>query len=156
MDITFKISGEAETARLEVISQDSYGRISSLASTDLILLSEGETVIKPVYDLYETLIIQQPIPSTLIQGDILIVQGITRFAPQDQLLVELTNRDGGLIGSDVIPVSAEVIGKGYRPFEGEIPFQVGSSSWIRVQVTARDGKFSGSQHTSSVEVLISP
>ena len=156
MDITFKISGEAETARLEVSSQDGYGRIASLASTDLILLSEGDTVIKPVQDLYESLIIQQPIASTLIQGDILIVQGITRFAPQDQLLVELMNRDGGLIGSDVIPVSSEVIGMGYRPFEGEIPFQVGSSSWIRVQVTARDGKFSAIQHTSSVEVLVSP
>ena len=156
MDITFKISGEAEAARLEVSSQDGYGRINSLASTDLILLSEGETVIKPVQDLFENLIIQQPISSTLIQGDILIVQGITRFAPQNQLLVELTNRDGGLIGSDVITVETEVIGKGYKPFEGEIPFQVGSSSWIRVQVTARDGKFSGIQHTSSVEVLVSP
>ena len=156
MDITFKISGEAETARLEVSSQDGYSRISSLASTDLILLSEGETVIKPVQDLFENLIIQQPISSTLIQGEILIVQGITRFAPQDQLLVELMNRDGGLIGSDVIPVSTEVVGKGYRPFEGEIPFQVGSSSWIRVQVTAWDENFSGIQHTSSVEVLVSP
>jgi hypothetical protein len=66
------------------------------------------------------------------------------------------NRDGGLIGSDVIPVSGDVIDKGYRLFEGEIPFQVGSSSWIRVQVTARDGKFSSIQHTSSVEVLVSP
>jgi hypothetical protein len=66
------------------------------------------------------------------------------------------NRSGGLIGSDVIMVSNVNLGKGYRPFEGKIPYQVGTSSWIRVQVTARDGKFSGIQHTSSVEVLISP
>jgi hypothetical protein len=156
MDITFKISSEAETARLEVSSQDGYGRISSLASTDLVLLSDGESEIKSVQDLYENIIIQQPIPSTLIQGEVLTIQGLSRFAPQDQLLVELMNRNGGLIGSDVIPVSKEDIGNGYRQFEGEIPYQVGSSSWIRVQVTARDGKFSGTQHTSSVEVLVSP
>jgi hypothetical protein len=156
MDITFEISGAAETARLEVKSQDGYGRTSALASTDLLLLSEGDPEIKSVLDIFENLVIQQPIPSTLIQGDILVVQGVTRLAPQGQLLVELMNRSGGLIGSDVIMVSNVNLGKGYRPFEGKIPYQVGTSSWIRVQVTARDGKFSGIQHTSSVEVLISP
>ena len=156
LDITFEVSGDAETARLEVKSLDDFGRTSALASTDLILLSDGDPEIKSIQDLFENLIIQQPISSTLIQGDVLIIQGVTRFAPQDQLLVELMNRNGGLIGSDVILVSEENLGKGYRPFEGEVPYQVGSSSWIRVQVSASDGKFSGVQHTSSVEVLVSP
>ena len=156
MEIIFEVSGDAETARLEVSSLDGYGRISALATTDLILLSEGDPEIKSVKDLYENLIIQQPISSTLIQGDVLIIQGVTRFAPQDQVLVELMNRDGGLVGSEVLLVSGENLGSGYRPFEGEVPYQVGLSSWIRVQVTARDGKFSGIQHLSSVEVLVSP
>lgn len=155
-EISFDISGAAESARLEVSSRDSYGRLSSLASTDLILLSEGDPEIKSIQDLYENLIIQQPIPSTLIQGDVLILQGITRFAPGDQLVVELLNREGGLVGSDVLQVTNENLGFGYRPFEGEISFQVGFSSWIRVQVSAKDGKFSGIQHISSVEVLVSP
>ena len=156
MEIIFEVSGTAEAARLEVSSLDGYGRISALATMDLILLSEGDPEIKSVQDLYENLIIQQPISSTLIQGDVLIIQGVTRFAPQDQLLVELMNREGGLVGSVVLLVSQENLGSGYRPFEGEIPYQVGLSSWIRVQVTARDGKFSGIQHLSSVEVLVSP
>ncbi len=156
MEIIFEVSGNAEAARLEISSLDEYGRVSALATTDLILLSEGDPEIKAVQDLYESLIIQQPISSTLIQGDVLIIQGVTRFAPQDQLLVELMNREGGLVGSVVLLVSQEDLGSGYRPFEGEIPYQVGLSSWIRVQVTARDGKFSGIQHLSSVEVLVSP
>ncbi len=156
MDLSFNISGEAETARLEVSEVDPYGRISALASTDVILLSVGEQVIKSILDLYANLIIQQPISSTLIQGDVLIIQGITRFAPDDQLLVELINRDGSQVGSAIITVREEELGNGYRPYNGEIPYQVGSSSWIRVQVIARDGKFSGIQHLSSVEVLISP
>jgi hypothetical protein len=156
MEIIFEVSGDAEAARLEISSLDEYGRISALATTDLILLSEGDPEIKAVQDLYENLIIQQPISSTLIQGDVLIIQGVTRFAPKDQLLIELMNREGGLVGSVVLLVSQENLGSGYRPFEGEIPYQVGISSWIRVQVTARDGKFSGIQHLSSVEVLVSP
>jgi len=156
MDISFEITGAAESSRLEISSLDGYGRISALATMDLILLSEGETEIKSVLDLNENLIIQQPISSTLIQGEMLIVQGLTRFAPNDQILIELMNRDGGLVGSEVLLVSQENLGSGYRPFEGEIPFQVGFSSWIRVQVSAKDGNFSGIQHLSSVEVLVSP
>jgi len=156
MDFNFNISGEAETARLEVSAVDPYNRITSLDSTDVILLSDGTPEIKSILDLYASLIIQQPIPSTLIQGDVLIVQGVTRFAPDDQLLVELINREGNQVGSAVLPVAEEDLGNGFRLFSGEIPYQVSSSSWIRVQVIARDGKFSGIQHLVSVEVLVSP
>jgi hypothetical protein len=156
MDIEFVTAGSAESARLEISSIDGYGRIKALATTDLVLLSDGEEEIKAIQDLFDTLIIQQPIPSTLIQGDILVIQGLTRSAPGDQLVVELINRDGGQVGSGIVPVSQEELGYGYRLFAGEIPYQVGSSSWIRVQVIARDGNFSGVQYLSSVEVLVSP
>jgi len=156
MDFDFSIWGEAETARLEVSAVDQYNRVTSLDSTDVILLADGIPEIKSILDLYASLIIQQPIPSTLIQGDALIVQGITRFALDDELLVELINREGNQVGSAVLPVDDEDLGNGFRPFHGEIPFTVSSSSWIRVQVIARDGKFSGIQHLISVEVLVSP
>jgi hypothetical protein len=155
-EIEFTISGAAESSRLEISLLDGFGRLSALVSTDLILLSEGELEIKPILDLYETLIIQQPIASTLIQGDSIIIQGVTRFAPGGEIVVELVNREGELVGSGVLPVSEEDLGYGYRSFEGEIPFQVDYTSWIRVQLSARDGKFSGIQHLSSVEVLVSP
>ena len=156
MDFNFDIPGEAETARLEVSAVDTYNRISSLDSTDVILLSDGTPEIKSIADLYASLIIQQPIPSTLIQGDVLIVQGVTRFAPNDELLVELIDRGGNQVGSALVPVADDDLGNGFRPFSGEIPYQVSFSSWVRVQVIARDGKFSGIQNLISVEVLISP
>ncbi len=156
LDLDFNISGEAETARLEVSAIDPYNRISALDSTDVVLLSAGDPEIKSILDLYASLIIQQPIPSTLIQGDVLNVQGVTRFAPDDELLVELINRDGNQVGSAILPVGEDDLGNGFRSFSGEIPYQVSSSSWIRVQVIARDGKFSGIQHLVSVEVLVSP
>ncbi len=156
LDIDFDINKSAESARLAISSQDEYGRITAITTTDLILLSAGDVEIKAIQDLFDNLVIQQPIASTLIQGDVLIIQGVTRYAPDDQLIVELINRDGGQVGSGIIPVGKENLGSGYRVFEGEIPYQVGSSSWIRVQVIARDGNFSGIQHLSSVEVLVSP
>ncbi len=156
LDLSFDINKEAEAARLEISAVDPYNRISAVETTDIVLLSAGEQEIKSIHDLYANMIIQQPVASTLIQGDLLTVQGVTRLAPGDELLVECLNRDGSLVGSAVLEVDEEDLGQGYRSFEGEIPFQVGSSSWIRVQVIARDGQFSGIQSLSSVEVLVSP
>jgi hypothetical protein len=154
--LEFEISGQAEAARLEISSLDPYNRVIAMETTDVILLSEGEEQIKTILNLDPDMIILQPVPSTLIQGDKLIVQGLTRIAPGDELHVECLNRDGGKIGSGVIEVDEEDLGDGYRSFSGEIPFQVGYSSWIRVPVFARDEKFSGIQALSSVEVLVSP
>jgi hypothetical protein len=156
LDIDFEISGGAETARLEISSVDPYDRVTAMRTTDVILLTEGEKEIKTILNLDTEMIIQQPVPSTLIQGDSLIVRGLTRIAPGDELLVECINRDGGKIGSGVIEVDQEDLGEGYRSFEGAVPFQVGYSSWVRVQVIARDDKFSGLLSLSSVEVLVSP
>jgi hypothetical protein len=156
MNLSFEISGTAEAARLEVSTQDDYGRSAALASTDLILLSSGETDLNPLGDLYENIIIQQPIPSNLIQGEAMLVKGFTRRAPGDQVLVEIYNRGGGLIGSKILEVDPEDLGQGYRFFVGDVPINVASSTWARVQVSARDGRLSGYQHLSSVEVLASP
>jgi hypothetical protein len=154
--IDYKITSEAVAARLEISSIDPHNRVAAMETTDVILLKEGVKEIKTILNLYPDLIIQQPVPSSLIQGEFLIVQGFTRIAPQDKLLVECINRDGGQIGSAEIEVQGEDLGNGYRSFEGEVPFQVGYSSWIRVQVIVQDGKFSGIEALSSVEVLVSP
>lgn len=156
LEIDYQISSQAEAARLEISSVDPYNRVTAIETTDVILLRSGPEEIKSILNLNPDIIIQQPIPSTLIQGGSLIVRGFSKLAPGDELLVECINRDGGQVGSAVIPVMAEDLGNGYRAFEGEIPFQVGYSSWIRVQVVARDGKFSSLGALSSVEVLVSP
>jgi hypothetical protein len=156
LDIDFRITGQAETARVEISSIDPFSRVTAIETTDVILLKGGDEEIKTILDLGADIIIQQPVPSSLIQGDSLIIQGFTRIAPNDELKVECLNRDGGRIGSGVIEVDPEDLGGGYRSFEGEIPFEVGYSSWVRVQVIALDGKFSGIQSLSSIEVLVSP
>jgi hypothetical protein len=156
LDIDFEITDQAESTRLEISSLDPYDRVTAMRTTDIILLRSGDKEIKTILNLFPDMIIQQPVPSTLIQGDALIVRGLTRIAPGDELVVECINRDGGKIGSAEIEVDEEDLGDGYRAFEGEVPFQVGYSSWIRVQVIAQDGKFSGTLSLSSVEVLVSP
>jgi len=52
-EIDYEITGVAETAKLVVSVDDAYGRIKTLASQDLILLSLGEPDINPPGDLGE-------------------------------------------------------------------------------------------------------
>lgn len=156
VDLKFEIPGVAEEGRIVISTQDEYGRTVALASTDIILLSEGETDTNPPVDLFEKIILEQPVPSTLIQDGVIIVQGFTRYAPGNQLYVELVNFRGGVVGSKIIGVDEKRLARGYRFFVGEIPYQVDTPSWIRVQVMSRDGKMSQDQHLSSVKVLVSP
>lgn len=155
-DLEFEIPGVAEEGRIEITTQDEFGRVKALTSADVILLSEGAKDINPPADLYEQIILQQPVASTLIQDGVIIVQGFTRQAPQGQLYVELVNFRGGVVGSKIIGVADRELERGYRFFVGEIPYQVGTPSWIRVQVMARDNTMSEVKHLSSVRILVSP
>ncbi len=155
-DLNFEIPGVAETARLEVSTQDEYGRLTALSSTDVILLMEGDADINPPLDLYEKLIIEEPISNTLVQGSSLIVKGYTRYADHGQLLVRIVDFRGGVVGSKIIGVSDQELDLGYHFFAGEVPYQVTSATWVRVQVTAQDDDLSGVLHTSSVRILLSP
>lgn len=155
-DLHFEISGVAETARLEVSTRDEYGRLTALTSTDVILLTEGDADINPPLNLYEKIIIEEPVPNTLVQGSSLIVKGFTRYADQDQLLVQIVNFRGGVVGSKIIGVSDQELDLGYHFFAGEVPYQVRSATWVQVQVTARDDSLSEVLHTSSVRILLSP
>jgi hypothetical protein len=155
-ELDFEIPLTAETARLEISTYDEYGRVIALATQDLLLLSSGDADINPPDDFHEGIIIQQPHPKALIQGDELIVSGITRYAPHGQLYVEVLDFEGKVIASRVIGVSKEDLGDGYRPFAGEIPFQVDAFTMVRVLVYARDGQMSSVQHISSVVVSLGP
>lgn len=155
-DLHFEISGVAETARLEVSTRDEYGRLTALTSTDVILLTEGDADINPPLNLYEKIIIEEPVPNTLVQGSSLIVKGYTRYADQGQLLVQIVNFRGGVVGSKIIGVSGQELDLGYHFFAGEVPYQVRSATWVQVQVTAQDDDLSEVLHTSSVRILLSP
>lgn len=155
-DLEFEISGVAETARLEISTYDEYDHLATLATKDLVLLSTGSSDVNLPRDLYECIIIQEPIASTLIQGGELVVSGVTRYAPRGKLYVELIDPKGSVVGSRQLAISEEKLGEGYQYFEGEIPYQINDPTWVRVTITARDDLMSGVVHVSSVVVLLSP
>jgi hypothetical protein len=154
-EIDFEINGVAETGRLVISVDDTYGRLIKLASEDLILLSLGDSDINPPGDLLETVIIQEPAPKILIQGDTLVVSGLVRTSSDQPLLVELITTDGKVIGNRLAGIAPGVEGS-HRLFATELSYQVYSPTWVRITVSEWNKWLGGPAQLTSVEVLLEP
>jgi len=154
-DIEFEIQGVAETANLVINVDDAYGRLKALASEDLILITLGDSDINPSGDHLAPIIIQEPFPDVLVQGETLVVSGLVRTTSVEHLLVELVTTEGKLIGSRVAGISAGSAGD-HRLFAAEVPYTVLSPTWVRVTVSEWNRWQSGPAQLASVEVLLGP
>lgn len=154
-EIDFEILGVAETATLVISVDDAYGRLKTLASEELILLSLGESDLNPPDDFLSPIVILEPKPKVLIQGGSLVVSGLVRTASGQPLLVELITTDGRVIGSRLAGVVTESE-SAHRLFAAEISYQVYSPTWVRVTVSERSNRLGSPVRLSSVEVLLGP
>jgi hypothetical protein len=154
--LEFEIPGVAETGRLQISTHDAQDRVVSLAVQDLILLSIGENEINPPGELTEQVIIQEPRPNKLIQGDTLVVSGMARSFDNQDLLVELIARDGRVVGYRQAFLTESTQG-GYTPFVVEVPFKVEAATNVRLTIKANSqSRIEGLIYVISEEILLSP
>jgi hypothetical protein len=157
--IEFSLSAAAETARLQISTEDEYNRIVSLASVDLLLLSMGEDDLNPPSDLLEPLIIREPQANTLIQGGKVVVTGLVRTSGEQPLLVELVNAAGTVVGyrqAAAVQPDDPWATQGYASFRVEVPYSVDGPTWVRLDVSAFEDRLDGPTHLSSVVILLGP
>jgi hypothetical protein len=153
-EIQFELSRVAEYGQLRISTFDTYGRLVSINSVDLILLQMGLSSITPAGEKTEPIVIHQPTPNQLIQGGSVIVSGIVK-PTQDFLLVELVTADGAIVGYRQVFVEASADGS-YVPYAIEVPYQVESGTWVRMRVSESNVRIAGMEHLTSVEVYLSP
>lgn len=159
--LDFEISAAAETARLQISTYDSFNRLVSLASVELILLSIGEDDLNPSASLQEPVIIQEPLPNKLIQGGTLLVSGLTTLPPDQPLLIELVASNGKVVGYRLAAIQADaaetVSPEIYASFFTEVPYQVDAPTWARLTVKQNSStRIPGLVYATSFEVLLSP
>ncbi len=158
-EIDFELpSGIAsEIGRLQIVTEDEYGRIQSKASVDLILLSMGEADINPANNQEEKIIIRVPGASTLVQGNSLRVSGVAHPNANQVLVMQLMDNRGAAVGPArlaAVPMSAD---NSYVPFSVDVPFSVSEPTWARLWVMeSSDGRIPGITHLSSTVILLSP
>ncbi len=155
-DLDFEIPGVAETGRLVLSTYDTLGRLTSMATRDLLLLSVGEDEITPPGDMTEPVIIYEPRLNKLIQGSTLIVQGIARPFNGQFMLIELIAKDGSQVGYRQFAALPDPAG-GYVNFSAEVPFKVDKLTPVLMTIKAySNGRISGMIYAISQEIVLSP
>lgn len=154
-EMPFEIPGPAEVGRLVVVVEDVEGRIMALNSEDLILLAHGPAEINPPVNLLEPIVIQEPVPASLIQGKTVIVAGTARPDTDRPLHVELITADGRTVGQRLVGVERPEAGA-YGVFAVEVPYTVSELTPVRLVVYEDGENLSAMTHLSSVEVMLSP
>lgn len=155
-EVEFEISGVSEKARLVISTDDTFGRIVSLASVELILLSYGQADLNPDSDVLETIVIRQPAVNSLIQGGVVTVAGQARLE-RGEVLISMMDGQGKLVGYQSAPVNAsEGQLAGFGAFSVDVPYLVDSPTWVRLSVSQSGSRPDGMTHLSSIEVLLSP
>jgi hypothetical protein len=145
----------AENGWLQIVQEDSKGRIASVNSVDLLLLALGDSELNDAPDTFEDIVIQAPRAKALIQGGNVRVTGLARMHSSQPLLIELETSDGKIVGTRQVSVTP-IPGSTHGSFEIDIPYQVSSPSQVRIKVWEPSEKIHGILHLSSVEVLLSP
>ena len=153
-DIQFELTRVSELGQLRISVLDTFGRAVSINSVDLILLSMGTSSITPPSPKTESIVIREPTENQLIQGGKLIVSGVTR-PDSGVLLFELVTADGNVVGYNEVFVTPSPSGY-YVPYTVEVPYQLVTPTWVRLQVSESGTRISGIDHLSSVQVLLSP
>ncbi len=155
-DMEFEINGAAEAGRLQISTEDTYGRMNALASVDLVLLSMGSADINPPGDLLEEINIQEPSANILVQGGSLTVSGLARPVHTDPLIFELIDTSGKPIGpTRLLPVPAGG-GGSFAPFTIVMPYSVSQQTWALLVISERGGRVPGVTYATSRPILLSP
>jgi hypothetical protein len=152
--IQFELSRVSEFGQLRISVFDQDGRPVSINSVDLILLSMGPSEITPTGDISEQIVIREPTPNHLIQGGMVIVSGLAKPS-EEFMLAELVTHDGTVVGYRQVFVTPAPDGS-YVPYAVEVPYQVSSGTWVRLQISESGVRIPGIEHLSSVEVYLSP
>jgi len=154
--LDFEIGGVAESARLQISTYDSYGRLVNLAAQDMVLLNIGEPDITPPGRLEEPVLIRQPRQNQFVQGGSLLVSGLIEPFNEQPILIELIDRQGKVVGYRQASVTIDPSG-GYTPFTVEIPYQVSRATYVAVTVKVYSNtRISGIIYVTAREILISP
>ena len=154
-ELAFSVAGE-RNALLQVSSQSARdGGITHLASVGVTLAPTGPVQLQPAAPHFESLQITAPQPGDTASGGVVHVEGIGRASFEGNLVIEVYDEQGNLIGSMPVLVDAPDMGLA-GPFSADVPYSVAVAGFGRVTVVDPLPAFDGLGHIASVEVRLLP
>lgn len=155
-DIPFEIDAAAETARLQVSTQDEFGRLESVASVDVILLAVGRNEINPPAITQEPYLIRQPEPEGVVSGGLLIVEALARPVNDSPLIIELIAENGAVVSIKQVNVPPPTGELSHTPFVVEIPYKVSESTPVRLIMRQEGSRIAGNVALVSELITLLP
>jgi hypothetical protein len=156
--LDFESSAAAELARLEVGTQDKFGRRISLSSVDLILMSVGKNQVNDSAVVYEPYLIRYPANEQIVSGGEVWVAGLADPVSTNPLVLELIDEEGNVLGSAQIPIEEPTGDLSHTPFGVGIPYVL-EDPMTPVRLILRqesDGRIPGTVALSSIELTLIP
>lgn len=150
--IPFEIRAAAEVARITVSTTDKAGRIQSLNSVHVLLLSSGSNEITPAGSPYEPLGVVSPTLKDSASDGVLSVKGDVWPLNLQPILFELLGPDGKSIGLRILTV-ADI---NPQLFNTTIPYKVSEPTMARLTIRQDDDRMSGLFYLYSQEILLNP
>ena len=150
--ITFEIPAEAELGRITVSTFDKDGRVQSLNSVRVLLLSSGVNEVTPTGNPSEPVGVVEPVGEEAVSGGVLNVRGDVWPFNLQPVILELINPEGKSIGLRILTV--ETIDP--QLFETTIPYKISEPTSARLTIHQDDDRMPGLFYVYSQEVLLNP
>ncbi len=150
--ITFEIPAAAEVGRITVSTFDKAGRIQSLNSVRVLLLSSGVNEITPAGNPSEPVGVVEPVGEEAVTGGVLTVRGDVWPFNLQPVIMELIDPDGKPIGLRILTI--ETIDP--QKFDTTIPYKISEPTLARLTIRQDDDRMPGLFYVYSQEVLLNP
>ena len=150
--IPFEVRAAAEVGRITVSTLDKVGRIQSLNSVRVLLLSSGDNEITTPGNPSEPVGVFRPLAEESVSGGVLDVKGDVWPFNLNPVIFELVGPDGKSIGLRIVTVNQ----LNPQLFETTIPYKVFVPTLARLTIRQDDDRINGLFYVYSQEVLLNP
>lgn len=150
--IPFEIRAAAEVGRITVSTLDKAGRIQSLNSVRVLLLSSGNHEITPPGNPSEPVGVVSPLAEESVSGGVLNVKGDVWPFNLNPLIFELVGPDKKSIGLRIVTVDH----LDPQLFDTTIPYRVFVPTLARLTIRQDDDRIDGLFYVYTQEVLLNP
>ena len=154
-EMSFDISYVGELGRLTLSTKDVYGRVNAVNSIHLLLLSEGTSIINQPGDVTERCSITQPVTGQRISGGDLTVAGKIRPFNNLPLTLELVDRNGNIVGTQLAEISTTT-NNDVVPFRVDMHYSISKGLWALLTIRQNDDRIGGLMYLFSEEFYLNP
>ena len=150
--IPFEIRAAAEVGRLTVSTLDKAGRIQSLNSVHVLLLSSGTNEINPPGNPSEPVGVFSPLLDEPVSGGVLSLKGDVWPFNLNPVILELIGPDNKSMGLRILTLN----NLNPQLMDTTIPYKVSEPTLARLTIRQDDDRITGLLYVYSQEVLLNP